>query len=88
MSVLELYALGSPDTQSGVAARSEKLTGQTLNFPSWEGTMRKLIVAGTAAPLLLAGAAQAQPVSYTWVGPGDMAGWVNPMAGDGPPHDG
>ena len=45
--------------------------------------MQKWIVVETAAALLLVGAAQAaEPVTYTWTGPGDLAGWVNPMAGD------
>jgi hypothetical protein len=48
-----------------------------------EGTMQKWVVVETAAALLLAGAAQAaEPVTYMWTGPGDVAGWVNPKQGD------
>jgi hypothetical protein len=45
--------------------------------------MQGWIVVETSAALLLAGAAQAaEPVTYTWTGPGDVAGWVNPKQGD------
>jgi hypothetical protein len=44
--------------------------------------MRKPMAAGAAAAFLLAGAVRAEPVAYTWTGPGDMISALAPRAGN------